>query len=233
MPAKQRVAICIPSGESWKAPMAFQATCLAICSAPHVEVVPVNVRGEDTAQGRNRLVRLALEARADWLLWIDADMVFPPEALLQLLAHDLDIVGADYRLRAPPFKRIGLFLHDEDQVRHSRVLRAQAQLQQTGLVEMAMLGLGFILVRAAVFKKLPAPWFGRTWVKEHATLDNPDGFSTEDTYFCNCARISGYPIWCDLDLSAKVQHIGEAVVPWRLGGAAEAARPAGALEAVA
>ncbi len=199
--------------------MAFQATCLAIASAPHVDLIPINIRGEDTAQGRNRLVRLALEGNADWVLWIDADMIFPPEALLRLLAHDRDIVGVDYRLRAPPFKRIGLFMHDDDPKRHTRVPRAQAQARQSGLIEMAMLGLGLILVRANVFRKLPSPWFGRTWVKEHATPDNPDGFSTEDTYFCNVARHYGYPIWCDLDLSAQVQHIGEACVPWRMPGA--------------
>ena len=221
MPANQRVAVCIPSGESWKAPMAFQATCLVIHSAPHVEVIPINVRGEDTAQGRNRLVRHAQRAGAGWLLWIDADMVFPPEALMRLLAHDLDIVGVDYRLRAPPFRRIGLFLRDDDKRRATTLKRAEAEAQKTGLLEMAVLGLGLMLVRASVFSKLPAPWFGRLWSREHFSFGNPDGFSTEDSYFCSVARHHGYSVWCDLDLSAQVQHVGEATVPFHLPGAAD------------
>lgn len=221
MPANQRVAICIPSGESWKAPMAFQATCLAIHSAPHVKVLPINVRGEDTAQGRNRLVRLAQQTGAEWILWIDADMVFPPEALMRLLAHNLDIVGVDYRLRAPPFRRIGLFLRDDDKMRATHVTRKEAEAQTTGLLEMAVLGLGFMLMRATVFEKLSSPWFGRQWTREHASLGNPDGFSTEDSYFCNVARHHGYAVWCDLDLSAQIQHVGEAAVPFDLPGAAD------------
>jgi glycosyltransferase involved in cell wall biosynthesis len=206
MHAKQRVAICIPSGESWMAPMAFQATCLAIHSAAFVNVIPLNIRGDDTAQARNRLVRYALQAGAEWLLWIDADMVFPPDALMQLLGHGVDIIGADYRRRAPPFDRIGVpvpGIHSKDERRD----------------EMLMLGLGLFLTRASVFNTLPSPWFGRTWRKEHATPDNPDGFSTEDTYFCGVARHYGYRIWCDVDLTAQVQHVGEAIVPWRLPGA--------------
>ncbi len=199
--------------------MAFQATCLAIRSAPFVEIIPLNVRGDDTAQGRNRIVRHAQQANADWLLWIDADMIFAPEALLNLLEHNLDIVGADYRLRAPPFKRVGLFLRDDDPNRSTHLRAVEAHSRRTGLIEMAVLGLGLMLVRASVFEKLPAPWFGRTWVKEHATPDNPDGFSTEDSYFCSVARMHGYRVWCDLDVSAKVQHIGEAVVPFHLPGA--------------
>lgn len=199
--------------------MAFQATCLAIHSAPHVGVIPINLRGEDTAQSRNRLVRHAMRSGAEWLLWIDADMVFPPDALLRLLAYDLDIVGVDYRLRGPPFRRIGLFMRDDDKMRTTHVSMADAKAQATGLLEMAVLGLGFILVRASVFQKLRSPWFGRMWSPEHASLGNPDGFSTEDSYFCSVARHHGYSVWCDLDLSAQIQHVGEATVPFDLPGA--------------
>ncbi len=219
MPHKQRVAVCIPSGETWCAPMAFQSLCLGIHSAPQLEVIPFNVRGDDTAQGRNRLVRLALEAGAHWLLWLDADMIFPPDALAQLLAHDTSIVGADYRRRAPPFAPIGLLLHPDDPTGLPAFNTPQARAKTTGIAERAILGLGLLLVHARVFRKLPAPWFARTWTKEHVTDDNPDGFSTEDSYFCYCARQAGFHVMVDLDLTAQVQHIGSAVVPWHLPGA--------------
>lgn len=198
--------------------MAFQAGCLAVHSAPLTDLFFVNVRGDDTAHGRNRMTEWALNAGADWLLWLDADMVFPPDALARLLAHDVDIVGADYRRREAPFDRIGLFVHPDDKRGLPEFRTVEAQSQTTGLAERGMLGLGLFLVRANVFRKLPAPWFQRVYVAKNATPDNPLGFCTEDSFFCNYARYHGFRVWCDLDLSAEVQHVGEAAVPFRMPG---------------
>ncbi len=206
MSAKQRVAVCVPSGNTWTAPMAFQALCLAIHATAHVHVMPIMLAGDDTAQARNKLVRMARRAGADWVLWLDNDMVFPPDSLVRLLAHDLDIVGVDYRSRGAPFRRIGVFLDGSKESRE----------RDSGLLEMGVIGFGLILMRAAMFEQMPSPWFARTWAKEHSSLGNPDGFSTEDAYFCHCARQYGHRTWCDLDLSKEVQHVGEAVVPFDL-----------------
>ncbi len=223
MSEKQRVAVCIPSGETWTAPMAFQALCLSIYSTEHVHVMPVLLSGDDTAQARNRLVRMARRAGADWLLWIDNDMVFPPDSLVRLMNHNLDIVGVDYRRRAPPFQRVGLFLRDEDR---PAVPRAQAEIAEGGLIEMAVIGLGLVLIKVDVFNVLSSPWFARTWAREHFSFGNPDGFSTEDSYFCYTARKMGYHIWCDLDLSREIQHVGQAVVPFDLPDAGLPDHPA-------
>ena len=213
---KPRVAVCIPCGDSWKAPMAFQSLCLGIQSAPHTQILPLIIIGDDTAQARNALVRAALAEDADYILWIDADMIFPPDALLRLLAHKRDIVGADYRRRVPPFGKIGLSIHPDDPKGLPMFKGEKGATQKTGLVERAIIGLGLMLVRADVYRALPAPWFVRIYTPEHATADNPDGFSTEDSYFCQVARMKDYRIWCDLDLTAQVLHVGEAVVPWQL-----------------
>lgn len=194
--------------------MAFQALCMGIHSAAEVDIIPLGASGDDTAQARNNLTRWALKEHADWLLWLDNDMVFPPDLLLRLLAHERDIVGVDYRRRSPPYARIGLVLHADDPKGLPMFKGEVGARATTGLVERAMLGLGCFLVRASVFEALPAPWFARVWTREHVSADNPDGFATEDSYFCSCARAADYRIWCDLDLSAQVRHVGEAAVPW-------------------
>lgn len=216
--ARPTVALCIPSGESWKGATAFAALCLGILSAEAVNLCPINVRGQDTAEARNQMVAMALQEGADWLLWIDADMVFPPDALIRLLAHDRDIVGADYRLRAPPYPKIGLAVNPDDPLGAPLQLSAVEDAVTTGLVKRAVLGLGLLLVRASVFSGAPGPWFVRGWLPDNARSDNPFGFTTEDSVFCAMARARGIDVWCDLDVSADVLHVGEMMVPWQLGG---------------
>ncbi len=200
----ERVALCIPSGDTWKALTAFHLMSLGAYTAPSTTLMPINVRTQDTAESRNQMTAAALEEGADWLLWIDADMVFPPDGLIRLLAHDKDIVGADYRRRAPPYPRIGKLV--------------DAHAPDRGLVEVSMLGLGFMLIRANVLRRMERPWFLRMWLLEHATPDNPSGFSTEDGYFCGHARYLGYQVWADMDLSREVGHIAEAPISWNLSG---------------
>lgn len=202
------VALCVPSNDSWKAITAFQLICLTAQSvAAGINLIPINIRGQDTAEARNRMVPMALEQGADYLFWVDADMVLPAPSLIRLLNHNVDIVGADYRRRTGDFGRIGL---DLDGNRISG--------EGTGLVERGMIGLGCLLIKAAVFRKLEAPWFARLWLTERASADNPFGFATEDSYLCNYARHHGYTVWCDMDLTREVQHIGEMAVPWDMPG---------------
>jgi hypothetical protein len=204
---KPRVALCIPSGDTWKSLTGFHVMSLGAYSAPHVTLMPINVRTQDTAESRNQMTAAALDEDADYLLWIDADMIMPPDALLRLLKRDVDVVGADYRRRAPPFPRIGKPI--------------DASAPDRGMVEVSMLGLGLMLIRADVLKKMMRPWFLRMWVLEHAAPDNPSGFSTEDGYFCGYARHLGYTVWADLDLSQDVGHIAEQLIPWDMDGGAK------------
>ena len=192
--------------------MAFQTVCLAIAStAAGITLIPINHRAGDAAENRNRMVALGREQGADAFLFLDADMVFPPEALIRLLQARVPIVGADYRNRVQPFGKLGTSpegpAYGPDHVDPPR-----------GLVKRGMLGLGLVLVRAHVFDVLPEPWFARTWIKEVATADNPNGFATDDCYFFHFCRHHGFDVWCDLDLTREVAHLGEIVVPWDKAG---------------
>lgn len=200
---KPRVAICIPSGDTWKSLTALHTMALGIYSVPYANLLPINVRTQDTAESRNQMVRAALKHGAEWFLWIDADMVFPADALVRLLRRGVDIVGADYRRRSPPYPRIG----------------KPIGLTENGMVEVTMIGLGLLLVRAGVLRRMGEPPFVRAWILDQASSDNPSGFSTEDGYLCGHARHLGYKVWCDLDLTAEVGHICEAPVPWDLSPA--------------
>lgn len=53
-------------------------------------------------EARHRLVAEALAWGAERMLCLDADHVFPPDALLRLLAHNLPAVGCNYPRRFTP-----------------------------------------------------------------------------------------------------------------------------------
>lgn len=60
------------------------------------------VTGADLASNRNRLAERALEWGAHFILWADADHVFPDHALIRLFSLNLPVVGCSYPTRVPP-----------------------------------------------------------------------------------------------------------------------------------
>ena len=70
---------------------------------------------------REKLTTVAIEEKADYILWLDSDMVFSPSLLVDLMAAKKDFVSALYFKRRPPFnpvlyKTIRLGLGDEGAV---------------------------------------------------------------------------------------------------------------------
>lgn len=191
-----KVAICTPYYDQVKAETASCMFLLAAHSAMTVAMAPITCNGAYTEDNRNGCVEAALKTEIpfDWLLWIDTDMVFPPDALTRLIAHDKDIVGANYRQRKPPYGFTAHYLDGSD-----------THLLEPGLWPMSHVATGLLLTRFDIYRKLPYPWF-------NATSDRTQ--PRDEVYFCREAREAGYEIWCDHDLTFQVGHIGEQVVPW-------------------
>ena len=134
---------------------------------------------------RNKIVEEGIEA--DYILFIDSDMVFPEDLLERLLAHDKDIVGVDSSYKELPLQTT---------VKHN--LEAMPKT----LFQCRAVGGGILLVKTSVFKnRLRKPYF----VMEH----DRNGLISkgEDVYFCEEARLAGLEVWCDP--SIKISHIGD------------------------
>ena len=144
------------------------------------------------AFNRNMLVTLAREQGATHILFIDADMTFPNNALDRLVAHGKDIVGATAARRKGRTDAVG------------NTLDGGPLHFDEPLVRMELLGLPFMLIDLKVFEKLRAPWFA-----EPPTEDG--GLVAEDEYFCDAALAAGYDIWCDTKLSLEMGHIGSKI----------------------
>lgn len=192
------VAVCVPSFGDWKSAMATSMASMCMYSVTHgISVALINQSSSQVASGRNALVRRALELKADWVLFVDSDMAFPPTTLAQLLSSGKDVVGVLCHKKAPPFDQVGSLLDE----RKGAVARAE------------YLGTGILLCRSELFRRLPAPWFVHRWGDAAAaSASNLDGEVSEDIGFMRQLRAAGVDIWADLELSPKIGHIGELVV---------------------
>lgn len=210
-----RVAICIPSQSMVHADMAMALTGLCAHSVFGAALAVLNEKNSMITDARNKLVKRALDFGADWLLFIDSDMIFPMDALMRLIAHDKDIVGATYNKRVHPYETLGRFVGPG------------RDISGGGLIEAELLPGGFLLVRASVFKALSDPMRQQQiWFREHYDEAEPNRCISEDYAFCIAARAKGFRIWCDLDLTNKLGHIGEQVVTCRIDIPAEQAKAA-------
>ena len=111
--------------------------------------IQINLVGQDLSgisRNRNSLCQVAIETRSTHILQIDSDMTFPPDLLVRLLLHGKDIVGVPYPRRAPPYELLGRPKYPE-------------RGDQSGLVEMAMLPAGLLLIKLDALKRIPQPWF--------------------------------------------------------------------------
>lgn len=138
---------------------------------------------------RQMAAQAALQTGASHVLFIDSDMRFPEDTLDRLLAHDADIVGANYVQRTMP----EWWVARKDQ-------QVVSSVGRSGLERVDSVGFGVMLVHAHVFHGLQRPWF-----------DTPYDGTThlgEDLYFCQQANAAGFYVRIDHDLSQQVRHQG-------------------------
>ena len=152
-------------------------------------------RGSLVANARCILAERAVELDAKHLLFIDADMVFPPDGLCRLLKHDVDIVSGMYFKKSYPFNPVA-GMRDEN----GKMLTISEWGE--GLVDnIEGTGAGFLLIKTDVFRALEKPWF---WHPVDPL--NQQQQHGEDYGFCQKALEAGHKI--HLDTSLQLLHTG-------------------------
>jgi GT2 family glycosyltransferase len=187
--ANPKIAIGIPCMGSL--PVEFFNSFIALRKPPATATVMSDAKPLDLA--RERIVEAALQYGADYLLFLDSDTLPPADALEKMLSRGGDIVGGLYFQRFPPFKP--LLLRANDKGTYNYVW----EWPENSVVEVDATGLGCVLIKTDVFKKIERPWF------QFGTF--PDGRPlSEDYYFCKKARAAGYKILVDTSIHAV--HLG-------------------------
>lgn len=182
-----RIIIGMPSGRDQMHVSTAHAIGCAIIGDPTIVDFLV-YKGCDIVSARTWLVQRALEQKATHLLFVDTDMMFPPDAIKKLLSHKKEIVSVNYHKRKFPLETVVTQL-------------PESQESETELYRAAVAGTGLMLIDLSIIEKLGLPWFsfGRG-SKGELVLG-------EDAWFCHTARDAGYDIW--IDPTIKTGHIGE------------------------
>lgn len=144
----------------------------------------------DIASSRTWLAKQALEKDATHLLFIDSDMLFPSDALDQLLAREKDIIGVEYNKRKFPLQTVTAYMPDVEK-------------SETDPFKVGIAGTGFMLINMEVFKN---PNLDKNWFSFARNADG-ENVMGEDGWFCNTARQVGYDVW--VDPAIRILHLGE------------------------
>ena len=148
---------------------------------------------------RNTLATRAIQTEADYVLWLDSDMVFEPDLLERLMKtlteNDLDIVTGLYFRRVQPYSPV--LFKDLTLIRDTFFEWSEFKEVPSDLFEVAGCGFGCVLMKTDAFFDVQSK-FGNMFA--------PIGNTGEDLAFCWRARECGYKVWCDPSIICG--HVG-------------------------
>lgn len=154
---------------------------------------------------RNQAVKRMLESGCDGILFIDADQVFPENALELLIEAHKDIIGYPIaRKSAPYYPNIGKY----DEEKNDFIV--YENYPKNNLFQVDYIGMGFTYIRREVFEKISKDngdevWFDFDWCINDK-YKRGEKMIGEDVYFCAKAKKAGFKVWCNP--FANIGHIG-------------------------
>lgn len=188
----------VSAAATWHAHPEFQSRLIAIkggCA--------------DLAGSRNKLVRIFLSSTAEWLLFVDTDMVWTPEDWERLRDSTDDdhlfISGLYFVANDPPNPNAMIFkddafyavMYDEDSPEMSQV---------------HAVGAGFSLIHRSVYEKTADIGNDHEWY-EHGRRAPNGATLPEDYAFCSRVGEAGIPIF--VNTKVRVGHVKEKVIGWK------------------
>ena len=155
---------------------------------------------------RNKLAAMAVEMEADYVFWLDSDMVFAPDTLERMLKTldehpEIDVLSGLYFRRGAPFTPV---LFSKLEVGEDGMLAFEDQKELPDeLFEIAGCGFGCVLMRAEILLDMAAKEGAGLWF-------SPMANAGEDCAFCIRARREGYKLYCDPSIA--LGHMGYAPI---------------------
>lgn len=193
---KSKLAVCIPTKDLLHAPHALSL----------VELVKFNTMSDiDThvfmnastvlLTQREHLAQQAIDLDAEYILWLDSDMVFPATTAARLMSHNENCIAANYVKRQFPLKGVA----------YKKIGNWENPLSfniSNELETVEGVGMGCMLMKTEIFKNIPKPWFEFTF-----SPDSND-FLGEDMNLCKKINAIGVNIKIDTVLSREIKHLG-------------------------
>lgn len=183
---------------------------LSIQGGPFLPHVRAKACGADVARG-------ALQQPFDddtitHIMMLDDDMIFTPQQVSTLLARNKDVVSGMYPYGPPAYTHEDAPLiagyWDEEFFEQNYTMpyltveqaRKKAKSMKQELIPVDWVGLGFLLIKTKVFRRVPYPWFQPRVIRMAGMVDS----TSEDVGFCYKIKKAGFDIW--LDTTVAVSH---------------------------
>lgn len=192
--SSQKVALCIPCREQvYTSFMQSYGELVKTSTKAGLNIVTIPDASTILLNQRNDLAQAAIDCGADWILWLDSDMIFPSTTLLRLLAHKRPLIAGNYMKRSLPLTTVAY-----PQIGDWENWLPLEMQGDTEVVE--GVGMGVFLMKTSILEELPRPWFN---------FEYRDGrYHGEDFYFQQLLRNAGYEIHIDMNLSRQIHHCG-------------------------
>jgi hypothetical protein len=217
-----KIAICIPRYGDTKGDFTINLARMIAHSlsanGPGGERLAIeifSISSTDLTHNRSDLLKRAIEWQARYLLWMDADHVFPPDTLLRLLRHRLPVVGCNQPRRSDPTGPVAVRLDSAGEMEH---VWTTEELARSGAVEEVIhVGLALCLMDMNVLHQVKAHVEkGVGWAHwgpfDRKPIPGSTALMGEDVSFMRELTDAGVRIYVDHALSWQVGHIHEKVL---------------------
>ena len=155
------------------------------------------VLNKPIADARNEIVEFALTQNAQYIFWLDDDVIAPPNTFLRLYNHQKDIINGVYWSKSSPTMPLLFRGHLDGPYWNWHV---------GDLIEIDAAGNGLTLVKTDVYRKMQkeigGPWYSVEYGSFPGTVNPLPIGNTEDLYFYWKAKKAGFKIWADTSIQA-------------------------------
>lgn len=154
--------------------------------------IKIRAKSGSVSQNLNALVDEATKHECTHLFIVEDDSMFAPDTVLRLLSYDKEVITGLCLQRNPPFRP---YIYDGFDPESGLIWR-NLNDNESGLIKVAATGMGGILIKMDVFKRLRKPYFSTTFIGEKEW--------GQDIIFQSDMLKAGVDIYCDL--GATIWH---------------------------
>jgi hypothetical protein len=203
-PKIPHIYIAIPSRDMTLSPISGKLAMVLfeLVKNPAYSVIIDIVAGYPLERVRNQICHKFLASDADYLIMVDDDIV-PPINILEMALHDKDVIGAlCYAYMPGPGYYSVAYTKDANNAPGAAPPRLGIgrDIENTGIVEVELVGGGCFMIHRRVLEALEEPFFRMEMDEKILVIT-----ASEDFSFCRKARKAGFRIW--LDTGKPCRHI--------------------------